>query len=262
MHDERSEPVMRDTEGGSQDSGGSGATVGESLRSLEVEIGSADGHEEGDRHPGAERLGTHEMQPAGARDRGVDRERRTEQGGVVDEDLEGAQTADQQGHDVEGTEAAAGAFIGQVEAAATGVQDRDQGAVGEQLEGGDAPVNSIDPTFLEALPADLRAEILASRQARAARPPNPVPPPGEEIDPEFLAALPPDIQAEVLAQQRAQRAVIAAIEAQPVDMDSASIIATFPVELREEVGMMLSSWSTEKCLCFHTLIHSCLFCQH
>ncbi|GJX83006.1 E3 ubiquitin protein ligase UPL1-like protein [Tanacetum coccineum] len=49
----------------------------------------------------------------------------------------------------------------------------------------------------------------------------------EEIDPEFLAALPPDIQAEVLAQQRAQRVAHQA-EGQPVDMDNASIIATFP----------------------------------
>uniref|UniRef100_A0A7I4AEX4 HECT-type E3 ubiquitin transferase n=1 Tax=Physcomitrium patens TaxID=3218 RepID=A0A7I4AEX4_PHYPA len=104
-------------------------------------------------------------------------------------------------------------------------------------EGPDASMSSIDPTFLEALPADLRAEVLSQQNPRAVRPPNPAPlSPPEEIDPEFLAALPPDIQAEVLAQQRAQRAVIAqTIEGQPVDMDSASIIATFPAELREEV---------------------------
>jgi E3 ubiquitin-protein ligase HUWE1 len=107
----------------------------------------------------------------------------------------------------------------------------------DPVERPDANMSSIDPTFLEALPADLRAEVLASQQTRAVRPPNPAPPaPPEEIDPEFLAALPPDIQAEVLAQQRAQRAVIAqTIEGQPVEMDSASIIATFPAELREEV---------------------------
>ncbi|PWA49150.1 disease resistance protein (TIR-NBS-LRR class) family [Artemisia annua] len=69
--------------------------------------------------------------------------------------------------------------------------------------------NGIDPTFLEALPADLRAERV-------------------------LAALPPDIQAEVLAQQRAQRVAHQA-EGQPFDMDNASIIATFPADLREEV---------------------------
>ncbi|KAI3703086.1 hypothetical protein L6452_28841 [Arctium lappa] len=96
--------------------------------------------------------------------------------------------------------------------------------------------NGIDPTFLEALPADLREEVLASQQAQSAPAPvsAPVPATAEDIDPEFLAALPPDIQAEVLAQQRAQRAAHQA-DGQPVDMDNASIIATFPADLREEV---------------------------
>ncbi|KAB2044499.1 hypothetical protein ES319_D01G095000v1 [Gossypium barbadense] len=94
--------------------------------------------------------------------------------------------------------------------------------------------NAIDPTFLEALPEDLRAEVLASQQAQSVQPPTYVPPSADNIDPEFLAALPPDIQAEVLAQQRAQR-VAQQAEGQPVDMDNASIIATFPADLREEV---------------------------
>ncbi|XP_038983602.1 E3 ubiquitin-protein ligase UPL1-like isoform X2 [Phoenix dactylifera] len=99
--------------------------------------------------------------------------------------------------------------------------------------------NAIDPTFLEALPEDLRAEVLASQQIsqpQSAQAATYVPPPAEEIDPEFLAALPPDIQAEVLAQQRAQRSIHSQpAEGQPVDMDNASIIATFPPDLREEV---------------------------
>lgn len=103
--------------------------------------------------------------------------------------------------------------------------------------------NGIDPAFLEALPEDLRAEVLASQQAQAAPPPTYAPPTVEDIDPEFLAALPPDIQAEVLAQQRAQR-IMQQSEGQPVDMDNASIIATFPAELREEVCML-------KSLCIH-----------
>ncbi|XP_040986368.1 E3 ubiquitin-protein ligase UPL1-like isoform X1 [Juglans microcarpa x Juglans regia] len=94
--------------------------------------------------------------------------------------------------------------------------------------------NAIDPTFLDALPEDLRAEVLASQQAQPIQPPTYAPPSAEDIDPEFLAALPPDIQAEVLAQQRAQR-VSQQAEGQPVDMDNASIIATFPADLREEV---------------------------
>nr|DAD23683.1 TPA_asm: hypothetical protein HUJ06_025146 [Nelumbo nucifera] len=96
--------------------------------------------------------------------------------------------------------------------------------------------NTIDPTFLEALPEDLRAEVLASQQAQSVQAPTYVPPSADDIDPEFLAALPPDIQAEVLAQQRVQRAVQSQqAEGQPVDMDNASIIATFPADLREEV---------------------------
>lgn len=236
MQDDRSEPVVRDTEANSQDSGGSGATVGESLRSLEVEIGSADGHDDGDRHPGPERLGAGELQPPSGVQRGTGSSRRSDQGGDLDEDMEGTGTAGQQREGAEGPEGQTGVRSGEHEVATTaggegGQPPRDLPA------GRDASMSSIDPTFLEALPADLRAEVLASQQTRAVRPPNLAPPaPPEEIDPEFLAALPPDIQAEVLAQQRAQRAVIAhAIEGQPVDMDSASIIATFPAELREEV---------------------------
>lgn len=97
--------------------------------------------------------------------------------------------------------------------------------------------NGIDPTFLEALPEDLRAEVLASQQAQSAQAPTYDPPSAEDIDPEFLAALPPDIQAEVLAQQRARR-VAQQAEGQPVDMDNASIIATFPADLREEVCVL------------------------
>ncbi|XP_022716730.1 E3 ubiquitin-protein ligase UPL1-like isoform X2 [Durio zibethinus] len=106
----------------------------------------------------------------------------------------------------------------------------DQTSVNNEASG----ANAIDPTFLEALPADLRAEVLASQQAQPVQPPTYVPPSADDIDPEFLAALPPDIQAEVLAQQRAQR-VAQQAEGQPVDMDNASIIATFPADLREEV---------------------------
>ncbi|KAK1274353.1 E3 ubiquitin-protein ligase UPL1 [Acorus gramineus] len=100
--------------------------------------------------------------------------------------------------------------------------------------------SAIDPTFLEALPEDLRAEVLASQQAQPVQIGTYAPPSAEDIDPEFLAALPPDIQAEVLAQQRAQRiSQSQQAEGQPVDMDNASILATFPPDLREEV--LLSS---------------------
>ncbi|XP_052178127.1 E3 ubiquitin-protein ligase UPL1 isoform X2 [Diospyros lotus] len=111
----------------------------------------------------------------------------------------------------------------------------DAGQTDQTSLNNEAPnMNGIDPTFLEALPEDLRAEVLASQQAQSAQAPTFDPPSAEDIDPEFLAALPPDIQAEVLAQQRARR-VAQQAEGQPVDMDNASIIATFPADLREEV---------------------------
>ncbi|KAG9144124.1 hypothetical protein Leryth_013767 [Lithospermum erythrorhizon] len=101
----------------------------------------------------------------------------------------------------------------------------------EEISPNDDPSssNGIDPTFLEALPMNLRAEVLASQRVQSAPAPSYTPPTTEDIDPEFLAALPPDIQAEVLAQQRAQR-IVQQTEGQPVDMDNASIIATFPSE--------------------------------
>ncbi|GJZ06026.1 E3 ubiquitin protein ligase UPL1-like protein [Tanacetum coccineum] len=61
--------------------------------------------------------------------------------------------------------------------------------------------NGIDPTFLEALPEDLRAEVLASQQARST--------PAPAVS---------SLQA----------------EGQPVDMDNASIITTFLADLRHE----------------------------
>ncbi|GKA11786.1 E3 ubiquitin protein ligase UPL1-like protein [Tanacetum coccineum] len=115
---------------------------------------------------------------------------------------------------------------------------QDNSQIAQSDETGAASVapneNGIDPTFLEALPEYLRAEVLASQQARSTPAPAVSSVVAEDIDPEFLAALPPDIQAEVLAQQRAQR-VVQQAEGQPVDMDNASIIATFPADLRHEV---------------------------
>jgi hypothetical protein len=46
----------------------------------------------------------------------------------------------------------------------------------------DSRTNTIYPTFLEALPEDLRAEVLASQQVQSTRAANYAPPPAEEID--------------------------------------------------------------------------------
>ncbi|KAK9080849.1 hypothetical protein SSX86_000608 [Deinandra increscens subsp. villosa] len=96
----------------------------------------------------------------------------------------------------------------------------------------------IDPTFLDALPDELRAEVLSGQPGPVTQVSNTEPQNGgvNDIDPEFLAALPPDIRAEVLAQQQAQVSQRSQeLAGQPVEMDTVSIIATFPSEIREEV---------------------------
>ncbi|KAI3685937.1 hypothetical protein L1987_79606 [Smallanthus sonchifolius] len=109
-------------------------------------------------------------------------------------------------------------------------QETEQGAAANDVR--------IDPTFLDALPDELRAEVLSGQPGPVTQVSNTAPQDGgvSDIDPEFLAALPPDIRAEVLAQQQAQVAHRSQeLEGQPVEMDTVSIIATFPSEIREEV---------------------------
>ncbi|CAM6105472.1 unnamed protein product [Calypogeia fissa] len=241
MHDERNGMVGRDAEAGSQDSGGSGATVGESLRSLEVEIGSVDGHDPEERQVGTDRLvscDAHHAVGIEVIPETLDNTGRT-RAGDGDEEMEGLENTGQPRND--------GGILDRLRSTSdsreSGAPLHSSGTVRERGEEEgmgrvvrNPVVNTIDPTFLEALPEDLRAEVLASQETQTVRTVSHAPPTAEEIDPEFLAALPPDIQVEVLAQQRAQRVLQAHhVEGQPVDMDSASIIATFPAELREEV---------------------------
>ncbi|XXG55804.1 hypothetical protein AAC387_Pa03g3392 [Persea americana] len=112
----------------------------------------------------------------------------------------------------------------------------DSGPAEEQQINRNTDMGSIDPAFLDALPEQLRVEVLSARQNQAAQPSTDPPQSVSDIDPEFLAALPPDIRAEVLAQQETQRLQQSQeFEGQPVEMDTVSIIATFPSDLREEV---------------------------
>lgn len=214
MQFEHNDAAVRDVEAVSQESGGSGATLGESLRSLDVEIGSADGHDDGgDRQGSADRMPLGE--PVGTRIR-----RSTVSFGTSTP-VGARETAL---HSVS-------------EVAESPGQEAEQGVQGDgQQTHGDAESGSIDPAFLEALPEELRAEVLSAQQSQAAQPANTEQQNTGDIDPEFLAALPPDIRAEVLAQQQAQRLHQSQeLEGQPVEMDTVSIIATFPSDLREEV---------------------------
>lgn len=197
--------VVRDVEAVSQESSESGATLGESLRSLDVEIGSADGHDDGgDRH--------------GVPD---NRTRRT--------NVSFGNTAPVSGRDAPLTSVSEVSEPPNQEAEQSGPSE-------EQQQNTDTDTVSIDPAFLEALPEELRAEVLSAQQGQVAQPQNADSQNTGDIDPEFLAALPADIREEVLAQQRAQRLQQSQeLEGQPVEMDTVSIIATFPSELREEV---------------------------
>lgn len=189
--------VLRDVEAVSQESGGSGATLGESLRSLDVEIGSADGHDDG----GDTRMrrvnplfGNNSL--VGGRDASLHSVTEVSEDAIREADQSGPPEEEQHNRDAE----------------------------------------SIDPAFLDALPEELRAEVLSAQPSEAPQSQNPEPQNSGDIDPEFLAALPPDIREEVLAQQRAQRMHQSQeLEGQPVEMDTVSIIATFPSDIREEV---------------------------
>lgn len=104
----------------------------------------------------------------------------------------------------------------------------------------------IDPEYLEALPEELREEVimqqLAEQRSQAAAA-------GEEpseINQEFLEALPPDIREELLQQEAADRrrreresarrqAAVPNAPAHAEDMDAASFLATLDPSLRQAV---------------------------
>lgn len=218
MQFEHNDAAVRDVEAISQESGGSGATLGESLRSLDVEIGSADGHDDG-----AERQGSSDRMPLG--DPHSARTRRT------NVSFGNSSTV--------GARDAALHSVTEVSENSSREAEQDGPATDQQMNS-EAGSGAIDPAFLDALPEELRAEVLSAQQSQAAPPTNSEPQNAGDIDPEFLAALPPDIRAEVLAQQQAQRLHQSQeLEGQPVEMDTVSIIATFPSELREEVHFPL-----------------------
>ncbi|KXN90585.1 E3 ubiquitin-protein ligase ptr1, partial [Leucoagaricus sp. SymC.cos] len=100
----------------------------------------------------------------------------------------------------------------------------------------------IDPTFLEALPDDMREEVLNEhvRDQRAATIERPA---DSQISTEFLDALPPEIRAEIIQQEAMDRARQRAEESasaqpgQPADIDPASFIASLDPTLRQTVLM-------------------------
>lgn len=99
----------------------------------------------------------------------------------------------------------------------------------------------IDPTFLEALPDEMREEVLNQhvRDQRAAQVERPA---DSQISAEFLDALPPDIRAEIIQQEAAERAQRTRVEQAtqqggPVEIDPATFIASLDPQLRQVVLM-------------------------
>jgi E3 ubiquitin-protein ligase HUWE1 len=98
----------------------------------------------------------------------------------------------------------------------------------------------IDPTFLEALPDDMREEVLNQhvRDQQAARVERP---PDSQISAEFLDALPPEIRAEILQQEAFERARRREADTRtepsgvPAEIDAASFIASLEPHLRQAV---------------------------
>ncbi|KAF9531661.1 hypothetical protein CPB83DRAFT_79933 [Crepidotus variabilis] len=100
----------------------------------------------------------------------------------------------------------------------------------------------IDPTFLEALPDDMREEVINQhvRDQQASRVERP---PDSQISTEFLDALPPDIRAEIIQQEAMERARRRTEESnrgpprEAAEIDPASFIASLDPTLRQAVLM-------------------------
>lgn len=114
-----------------------------------------------------------------------------------------------------------------------------------QTEGSQVP-EGIDPSFLAALPEEMRAEVIAEhlriqRMQERTRLQQQVAVQNEqqavaEVNPEFLAALPPSIQEEVLAQQRLEQQRLAAAAANPNDpVDAAAFFQNLQPSLRQAI---------------------------
>ncbi|CAG8574804.1 10676_t:CDS:2, partial [Dentiscutata heterogama] len=132
-----------------------------------------------------------------------------------------------------------------------------QGAAGDTVEGSsegqstrttvmvngrpvDITDTGIDPTFLEALPDELREEVLNQHlpPERRNRPPV-TSGAGDAISTEFLAALPDDLREEIIQQEEAleQERIIRHRTSEPAaaEMDTASFFASLDPQLRQTV---------------------------
>ncbi|XP_017113044.1 E3 ubiquitin-protein ligase HUWE1 isoform X3 [Drosophila elegans] len=101
----------------------------------------------------------------------------------------------------------------------------------------------VDPSFLAALPSDMREEViqehLRMQRIRQRAQQNAIQIAHDslvEVNPEFLAALPLNIQSEVLMQQRIEQQRQAAQTANPEDpVDTAAFFQNLPENLRQAI---------------------------
>ncbi|KAG0131066.1 hypothetical protein HOY82DRAFT_349408 [Tuber indicum] len=145
-----------------------------------------------------------------------------------------------EGEAMEGVEATQGEAAAGVEA---GPSDPPAPRATVMIRGREMDITGmdIDPGFLEALPEELREEVLTQhiRERRAAAATNDQP---SEISREFLEALPDEIRDELLAQEAADRRRRERDQARPpgastgpADLDLASFLATLEPDLRQTV---------------------------
>lgn len=113
--------------------------------------------------------------------------------------------------------------------------------------------DGVDPSFLAALPPELREEVIQEhlRMQRVDQTPQQSEPqtatqyPLTEVSPEFLAALPPNIQTEVLMQQRIEQQRRTAQSANPEDpVDTAAFFQNLPEALRQAVIIIYYYYSS------------------
>ena len=104
----------------------------------------------------------------------------------------------------------------------------------------------VDPSFLAALPEDMRQEVIEEQRrltrARQQPPAQPAAAAGassgavQEVNPEFLAALPPNIQEEVLAQQRMEQLRQRQAASDPTEaVNAGEFFQTLPPSLRQSL---------------------------
>jgi len=105
----------------------------------------------------------------------------------------------------------------------------------------------VDPSFLAALPEEMRQEVINEhlRVQRLRQRPQAVTQEATsnvtDVSPEFLAALPPNIQEEVLAQQRLEQQRQVATESNPNDpVDTEAFFRNLQPSLRQAVSIQSS----------------------